>query len=106
MSYSMLHLASRSSLLHYTTLFRSSDPERVLATILERDGKKWMRPARGQFQLYYRSGAEHAEYQPDFVVETDTEVLIDRKSTRLNSSHLGISYSVLCLKKKNNTNHT
>src|SRR5438045_5208286 len=27
----------------------------------------------------------------------------DRKSTRLNSSHLGISYAVFCLKKKNNT---
>src|SRR5688500_20073386 len=28
----------------------------------------------------------------------------DRKSTRLNSSHLVISYAVFCLKKKNNTN--
>src|SRR5438045_9737414 len=28
----------------------------------------------------------------------------DRKSTRLNSSHLGISYAVFCLKKKNNKN--
>src|SRR5262245_36175642 len=31
-----------------------------------------------------------------------SEVLADRKSTRLNSSHLGISYAVFCLKKKNN----
>src|SRR5205814_10471097 len=30
----------------------------------------------------------------------------DRKSTRLNSSHLGISYAVFCLKKKNNKNNT
>src|ERR1035438_10817787 len=29
-------------------------------------------------------------------------VMLDRKSTRLNSSHLGISYAVFCLKKKNN----
>src|SRR5262245_64409848 len=29
---------------------------------------------------------------------------IDRKSTRLNSSHLGISYAVFCLKKKKNNN--
>src|SRR5205814_8201015 len=29
-------------------------------------------------------------------------VLLDRKSTRLNSSHLGISYAVFCLKKKKN----
>src|ERR1035438_10615483 len=30
-------------------------------------------------------------------------IYIDRKSTRLNSSHLGISYAVFCLKKKNDT---
>src|SRR5947209_14760560 len=30
----------------------------------------------------------------------------DRKSTRLNSSHANISYAVLCLKKKKNTNHS
>src|SRR5262245_64222463 len=30
----------------------------------------------------------------------------DRKSTRLNSSHLGISYAVFCLKKKKNTRQT
>src|SRR5437899_2488623 len=32
-----------------------------------------------------------------------TTIVIDRKSTRLNSSHLGISYAVFCLKKKNLT---
>src|SRR5437899_6936880 len=32
-----------------------------------------------------------------------TEMAEDRKSTRLNSSHLGISYAVFCLKKKKNT---
>src|ERR1035441_10736503 len=31
---------------------------------------------------------------------------IDRKSTRLNSSHLGISYAVFCLKKKKKIRHT
>src|SRR5262245_64220201 len=31
---------------------------------------------------------------------------VDRKSTRLNSSHLGISYAVFCLKKKKKTKHT
>src|SRR5690625_5598574 len=30
----------------------------------------------------------------------------DRKSTRLNSSHVAISYAVFCLKKKTNTSHT
>src|SRR5256885_12339131 len=36
----------------------------------------------------------------------DTREGADRKSTRLNSSHLVISYAVFCLKKKNNTNMT
>src|SRR5437899_8914693 len=33
-------------------------------------------------------------------VSPKTKVILDRKSTRLNSSHLGISYAVFCLKKK------
>src|SRR5262245_64346252 len=33
--------------------------------------------------------------------DPDTKSIPDRKSTRLNSSHLGISYAVFCLKKKN-----
>src|SRR5205814_9156569 len=32
-------------------------------------------------------------------------ISVDRKSTRLNSSHLGISYAVFCLKKKNKRKH-
>jgi type III restriction enzyme len=47
-----------------------SDSERKLAVILERDALKWFKPAKGQFQIYYRSGADHKEYQPDFVAET------------------------------------
>jgi type III restriction enzyme len=47
-----------------------SDPERKLAVILERDALKWFKPARGQFQIYYKWGVEHPEYQPDFVAET------------------------------------
>jgi type III restriction enzyme len=48
-----------------------SDAERRLAVILERDAVKWFRPAKGQFQIYYRHGAEQPEYQPDFVAETE-----------------------------------
>src|SRR2546426_8374407 len=36
--------------------------------------------------------------------EEQAAKILDRKSTRLNSSHLVISYAVFCLKKKNNTN--
>ncbi len=47
-----------------------SDAERKLALILEREATKWFKPAKGQFQIYYKSGADHPEYQPDFVAET------------------------------------
>jgi len=47
-----------------------SDTERRLAIILDREALKWLKPARGQFQMYYKSGADHLEYQPDFVAET------------------------------------
>jgi type III restriction enzyme len=47
-----------------------SDAERKLAVILERDAIKWFKPAKGQFQIFYRQGADHLEYQPDFVAET------------------------------------
>ncbi len=47
-----------------------SDSERRLAVILEREALKWFRPAKGQFQIFYRQGADHREYQPDFVAET------------------------------------
>ena len=49
-----------------------SDAERRLAAILERDALKWFKPAKGQFQIYYKQGANHPEYQPDFVAETET----------------------------------
>ncbi len=47
-----------------------SDAERKLAVILEREADKWFKPAKGQFQIYYKQGADHPEYQPDFVAET------------------------------------
>ncbi|MBS1984508.1 MAG: DEAD/DEAH box helicase family protein [Bdellovibrionales bacterium] len=52
----------------------SSDPERVLAVILENERKdlKWVKPARGQFQIHYRFEREDHQYEPDFVVETET----------------------------------
>lgn len=47
-----------------------SEAERILAVILDRDAEKWFKPAKGQFQIFYKLGAEHPEYQPDFVAET------------------------------------
>lgn len=48
-----------------------SDSERKLAVILEREAIKWFKPAKGQFQIYYKWGSDHPEYQPDFVAETE-----------------------------------
>lgn len=57
-----------------------SDTERKLAVILERESLKWMRPAKGQFQMFYRSGNDHLEYQPDFVAEMgDCIVMLEPK---------------------------
>jgi type III restriction enzyme len=51
-----------------------SDTERKLSIILEREASKWFKPTKGQFQLYYKSGADHLEYQPDFVAETNSVI--------------------------------
>src|SRR2546428_12199085 len=66
----MIRRPPRSTLFPYTTLFRSSDPDRRRACLQRQQLGQW-----GQSQR-------------------------DRKSTRLNSSHDQISYAVFCLKKK------
>ena len=53
-----------------------SDTERVLACVLERDAQRWFRPVAGQFNIYYRSGANQPEYVPDFVATTANHNLI------------------------------
>jgi len=52
----------------------ASEAERVLAVILERDAQKWFKPAKGQFLIFYKQGADHPEYQPDFVAETNDAI--------------------------------
>jgi type III restriction enzyme len=54
----------------------ASDAERKLAVILDRDTLKWFKPAKGQFQIFYRQGADHLEYQPDFVAETEEMIFM------------------------------
>src|SRR5258707_1675879 len=68
----MIRRPPRSTLFPYTTLFRSRE---LLAVVLH-----------------------HPELRRLGAAARDDEG--DRKSTRLNSSHLGISYAVFCLKKK------
>ena len=55
-----------------------SDPERRFAVILENDEtvEKWLKPAKGQFQIFYRHAHQEFPYEPDFAVETKTEKLL------------------------------
>lgn len=64
-----------------------SDAERKLAVILEREAEKWFKPVLGQLQIYYKSGIEQKEYQPDFVAETaNTIYLLEPKAAHLMSN--------------------
>src|SRR5256885_7963217 len=77
----MIRRPPRSTLFPYTTLFRSRDRARPSG------------PARDRAVLPARPGLS----RPHRAGDTPGG---DRKSTRLNSSHLVISYAVFCLKKK------
>ena len=59
-----------------------SDTERRFAIILERFSQKWLKPAKGQFQIFYQQGNEQAEYVPDFVAETDNTILLCETKAR------------------------
>src|SRR5256885_10354302 len=93
----MIRRPPRSTLFPYTTLFRSY---RQLAqrideeTMRQRTLKDTLETARREVSLAARVLAR----TPGFSLITI--ITLDRKSTRLNSSHLVISYAVFCLKKK------
>src|SRR2546422_6254037 len=102
----MIRRPPRSTLFPYTTLFRSHS--RGAADDLggrgsRRAGRSVARSGRN-VSARSRIRAEDAlvadRAHPDRA--TDRPALLDRKSTRLNSSHGYISYAVFCLKKKNN----
>src|SRR5258706_9715628 len=81
----MIRRPPRSTLFPYTTLFRSHEPPGTedlaeLSHVLHRVG-------RGDDGVEVEPAAQHDEGR-------------DRKSTRVNSSHVRISYAVFCLKKK------
>src|SRR5436853_2150241 len=92
----MLRRPPRPTLFPYTTLFRSRGRERRAADVRRAVVPRGDAPDAGDrrrpVQLRRRRGVGRALPR-------------DRKSTRLNSSHLGISYAVFCLKKKNETNN-
>src|SRR5690554_7621221 len=76
----MLRRPPRSTLFPYTTLFRSSSPSW---------SRGWPWPEALETPAHQTTATPQRSFE-------------DRKSTRLNSSHVRISYAVFCLKKKKN----
>src|SRR5258708_30178791 len=85
----MIRRPPRSTLFPYTTLFRSA--AHLLKAIEVHDVEKRYGSVRALAGVSLE--VEQGEFR---------RVLLDRKSTRLNSSHQIISYAVFCLKKKKN----
>src|SRR2546426_8398070 len=84
----MIRRPPRSTLFPYTTLFRSLERRRRLSTNI----KVHPQPIRGLAVDVPAEGGKESRRR--------RWAAGDRKSTRLNSSHLVISYAVFCLKKK------
>src|SRR3712207_7085309 len=88
----MIRRPPRSTLFPYATLFRSvrpvGDPRRAAVPIPEAEGRV----------LAIAEPPVHLDGIVEHLAEEARDV--DRKSTRLNSSHANISYAVFCLKKK------
>src|SRR5256885_8052831 len=92
----MIRRPPRSTLFPYTTLFRSDDhakPKR------QADGE----PAYVTRTELNEALGQLADKSAQQQKQSTCDLLTDRKSTRLNSSHLVISYAVFCLKKKKPT---
>src|SRR3712207_8613197 len=95
----MIRRPPRSTLFPYTTLFRSCNALSVVESF-----------ADGRFRVVAlaagrntgRLAAQVERHRPEVVAVEDEAAAesLDRKSTRLNSSHANISYAVFCLKKK------
>src|SRR2546429_1379888 len=102
----MIRRPPRSTLFPYTTLFRSTERERAtldgVIKALEVSLDQLMRARLSAYYLMWRF--ENGQpIEPQSVSINLHKQEVDRKSTRLNSSHGYISYAVFCLKKKTTT---
>src|SRR2546430_10390624 len=86
----MIRRPPRSTLFPYTTLFRSQ-----IASV-----RSFLKYAGRPNNFTIVSDGTHRPHFVWLLQELDSCIRVDRKSTRLNSSHSQISYAVFCLKKK------
>src|SRR3712207_7994716 len=96
----MIRRPPRSTLFPYTTLFRSALDDAGLK-LHDIDGFATTGVSRfsaTQLADYFGIAAKWTD--STFAGGAAFEMMVDRKSTRLNSSHANISYAVFCLKKK------
>src|SRR3712207_8697943 len=92
----MIRRPPRSTLFPYTTLFRSGHALRTRG--YGRRGDQRRRQVPVVHEVVFRKPDAP---EPETLGLLDLLEALDRKSTRLNSSHANISYAVFCLKKKN-----
>src|SRR2546426_4324998 len=99
----MIRRPPRSTLFPYTTLFRSVG----IGPAEEPFAAPWSQAVAEEEAHVGRRGEERDRRVEvgDVHVLAAPGSLADRKSTRLNSSHLVISYAVFCLKKKKTSTH-
>src|SRR5437899_4950357 len=95
----MLRRRPISTLFPYTTLFRSLSTDRRRAP-LARSAARWAQQSLGHCEASARRTRARNDPRREHSARGSESHRRDRKSTRLNSSHLGISYAVFCLKKK------
>src|SRR5256885_7408607 len=89
----MIRQPPRSTLFPYTTLSRSTAPSLLFLLLAH--------ISRFPQHNHLRAVTFRADIKTPIVLTHTCPRPSDRKSTRLNSSHLVISYAVFCLKKKN-----
>src|SRR3712207_8901638 len=93
----MIRRPPRSTLFPYTTLFRSiHEAEQIVAVLRARN-----HPV--EYLRFEDEGHGVVKLPNRIAAYTAIGDFLDRKSTRLNSSHANISYAVFCLKKKKRT---
>src|SRR3712207_8499815 len=90
----MIRRPPRSTLFPYTTLFRS------LPIYGGQDINKQIRSLKGNVKIVVGTPGRVMDHMRRHTLKLGAIETVDRKSTRLNSSHANISYAVFCLKKK------